>query len=98
MNAIGVARKPDKVQHYSGWRSDGGEHIDRVSRVISDDSVSYVQVKAIGVSRVNAISCKPEDHAIFDVDGLGLEKVYSLNAIAGAINGDPAECDHICTR
>jgi hypothetical protein len=97
VKAICVAREPDIVQGYSRWGGCCGDHINPVSRVISDNSFSYVQGQAIVVGRGDAIARKPEYHAVFDIHGLCLENVYSLNAVAEAVNRNPTECDHVCT-
>jgi hypothetical protein len=40
------------------------------SRVVSNYTVSYVQLEAIGIGGGDAVTREPKDYAVFDIDGL----------------------------
>jgi hypothetical protein len=67
------------------------------SRVVSNYTVSYVQLEAIGIGGGDAVTREPKDYAVFDIDGFGLDNVYSLYPVTKSVNGNTANCDHVGT-
>src|SRR4051812_14990921 len=95
MQPVYVAGKPSVVQRYSGRCGGCGNDVHAVSSIIADDGVFNVDLEAIVIGGRNAIPGKPEDHAVFDVHGFGLENVHSLDAITEAVYGNASDGDYV---
>ena len=82
-----------------GFDAQSGRARDRVYSVVgivSDDGVPDMQVQVTGFVNSNSItSTEPEDHAVFHVNGLGLEDVYSVYAVTEPVNGYTANRDYV---
>jgi hypothetical protein len=95
VKAVRVAIERDFVQSDICSTGSRGYDIDSVTGVVTNDSVSDVELQAIVVSRGNAISGKAEDNAILDVYRFGLKNVYPSNPVAEAINRNTPNCDYV---
>src|SRR6185369_7938344 len=77
-------------------RQAAGSRVDCVKCVVTYDGVPHIQRKIIGFIHRDPVSCiEPEDHAVFHVNGLGLEDVYSVYAITEPVNGNTANRDYV---
>src|SRR5215213_9289743 len=77
-------------------RQAAGSRIDCVKRVVTYDGVPHIQRKIVGLINGDAVSgIEPEDHAVFHVNGLGLEDVYSVDAITESVNGNTSNSDYV---
>jgi len=63
------------------------EEVNSVEGVVSDDAISDMQIQVVGFVDSNSITgIKAEDHAVFHINGLGLEYVDPVNAVTESVN------------
>jgi hypothetical protein len=68
-------------------RSSTGNRIDAIEGVVSDNSVSDIELQIVSFIYGDAIArAEPEDHAVFYVNCLGLENVYSIYAVTESVD------------
>src|SRR5689334_410674 len=64
--------------------------------VVSDDGVGDMQVQVTGFVHRNSVTrTEPEDYAVLHVNGLGLQYVYTVDAITESVNGNTANGDYV---
>ena len=86
MDAIGITGEPAIVNRVLNQTA-RTEQVYSVVGVVSDDAVSDMQIQVVGFIDSNSITgTKAEDHAVFHVNGLGLEDVYSVYAVTESVN------------
>src|SRR5215213_2579252 len=97
VQAVAVAGQPHVLERNLDFvRRSAGKRVDSIKCTIPDDAVSHVQIQIVRFIDGDAITgIEPEDDAVFYVNGLGLEDVYSIYAITEPVNGKTSDGNNV---